>query len=1832
MSKRRGLQSGLESLESRQLLAALSGVVFDDVNLDGVQQSTEADVADVRVFLDDNANGAFDDGELFALTDSQGVYSFTGLAGGDYDIRIEPGLGRVQVNPAVTYGYSNTAVTAADGSLERASQLFTLEGDGNIEFVGQATSDRMDGLVRIADGDLIAADFKSNIIFRVDPDIGEIDRIGNTNRDIVSGLAYDPVGNQVLTLVRGTADASLRQLAQVNVNTGEVTPIGAGRTGLESITDLAFDVPNRRVLAFDDFDNEFVAFDLSGNVTTLSFATALQDNPGGLGQSLQPIDIDSESMAIAGFEWTGSTSTFGTQVLMFDEDDRDGTQTWIVNVDTGIVAQGTDVEAPIMVNTLDRPRSGNVATLVSVTEFETVGDLNIGVTQDVIGFRVTPAIASGAIGVISGQGVTVVGGAVGDDVVEVSLNRAPESNVQLNLSLDNPSGGDPGVILDQTSLVFTPTDWFTPRRVTLSPDPNDLTTQITSIDLTVAIDATLSDPEWATLPNQSLPVRVLPQPEDVDFTVPVINELLLGGTDVTETTDQFVELRGLPNGVLPQGTYFVTIDDGTFDGGEVETVIDLSGQSFGVNGFLVLLQQNSPYTSAFGSRVLQSDEIGFSGLPGGIFSGVQDSGELSDSFFTVDATTYMLIQSDTPPMLNDDIDVDEDGLLDPDGIAADWVIFDSLSMQPFVGGSDNSYGRIVGVDDVFDSRTAITVPEGATVVFGDGIGYAARVGDSLGSRSEDWIFADVALAGGDFGNTDADAPELLEVGQGRSEYHPLFDRALDHVGESNFVGGIRGQISLLPALDEVSDPSTDEATLPGEGILVFADLNGNGVRDTVTVTADPDDLIPPFDFRNPGLQDLIYPATQAFPGLTVSQSTFRDGLDDTVFAGREERGNRTLNNRVFDTQFGFGFDDGDALRFDFFNPVRSVTIDAIPLDFAFQTSIPSLVAYDANGLIIATVTGEPTSFGASQTITISSALDNIVRVDAFGSDVVGFDGMLFDNLVYEQIEPGALTDQNGIYELINLTPGLYDVNIVSTQATGTLLGNTQRTVPIFGTQNLFFEDELRPNSVPVSSDQIIAIDENLAAGSLIGTVDAQDADDIGFSSLTYELIGGIGRGFIVDSLTGAITVASSATLDFETDPIRILTVRASDPLGDSTTSRVTVAIRDINEAPVVDGSDLLITEVIPAGTTIGRIPAMDPDTDLGQTLTYQVIGGDAANFFSVDPDTGVVTLTDPSGVNFEIVNTMELQLRISDSADPAAIADVTQTILISDENDPAVFDTTQFTVPENSTGELFTLTVTDPEPSQTHRFELFTQPNPPLLEVSDSGVVSLLPDAELDFEAFTATTDQITFQVTSTDNGLPPIPVTETITVNITAVNEPARLRSAAEPQLEEVSIAENMSAPVGSDPLIIGQLVLVDVDSPITDSEVQWLPQGLDDIFTYDATARTIALLPGVSLDAEQQDAYELVFEVTDTSDPNATAQQLITVRVDDVNESPSLLTDRFVVSETPSVGDVIGQLRVSDPESDALVTRITGGTAADFFTLVDESHFAGGPQDDCTAPAGDGTALFLCVAADVTFDVESDPPAEGWTLDIGVADGTNPEVIQTVTLGVNDVNEAPTFNPEALAEFLNRVNAATKERLQEFRVELPEALAADPEGTPFILRVFDEAGGLPNWLTFDEANGVLFGTPSLFDFGTFDLTLRAIEFGPFPRRTDTTFSIEIPGGASPFTNPLDRFDVNASGDVSSLDALRVVNYLNENGPGPIDASGFSAEFGFVDANGDGEVDAVDALAIVNEINRRRQSQIASESIDAVSSDRAASIADEDRQDAIDAALRADYGSAVLF
>jgi hypothetical protein len=88
-------------------VAEMSGTVFQDINVNGAQNTGEPGIAGVTVYLDLNGTGTFEAGDPTAVTDSNGNYQLLGPFAGNYSLR-ELLYGGVLLDAPASGGYQVT--------------------------------------------------------------------------------------------------------------------------------------------------------------------------------------------------------------------------------------------------------------------------------------------------------------------------------------------------------------------------------------------------------------------------------------------------------------------------------------------------------------------------------------------------------------------------------------------------------------------------------------------------------------------------------------------------------------------------------------------------------------------------------------------------------------------------------------------------------------------------------------------------------------------------------------------------------------------------------------------------------------------------------------------------------------------------------------------------------------------------------------------------------------------------------------------------------------------------------------------------------------------------------------------------------------------------------------------------------------------------------------------------------------------------------------------------------------------------------------------------------------------------------------------------------------------------------------------------------------------------------------------------------------------------------------------------------------------------------------------------------------------------------------------
>ena len=311
----------------------------------------------------------------------------------------------------------------------------------------------------------------------------------------------------------------------------------------------------------------------------------------------------------------------------------------------------------------------------------------------------------------------------------------------------------------------------------------------------------------------------------------------------------------------------------------------------------------------------------------------------------------------------------------------------------------------------------------------------------------------------------------------------------------------------------------------------------------------------------------------------------------------------------------------------------------------------------------------------------------------------------------------------------------------------------------------------------------VSLAENTTA---VTTVTATDPD-VG-QTLSYSIIGGADASkFTIGASTGALSFVTAPNFEAPTDAggnnVYDVIVQASDGHGGIDTQAIAVTVTDVfeNTAPIITsngGGDTASGILAENTTAVTTVTATDPD--VGQTLSYSIIGGADASKFTIGASTGALSFV--TAPNFEAPtdaggnNVYDVIVQASDGhggIDTQAIA-VTVTDVF--ENTAPIItsngggDTAAVSIAENTTA-VTTVTATDPDVGQTLSYSIIGGADASKFTIGAStGALSFVtaPNFELPTDAGGNNVYDVTVQASDGHGGID----TQAIAVTVTDVNE----------------------------------------------------------------------------------------------------------------------------------------------------------------------------------------------------------------------------------------------------------------------------------------------------------------------------------------------------------------------------------------------------------------------------------------------------------------------------
>ncbi|EYC20756.1 hypothetical protein Y032_0021g405 [Ancylostoma ceylanicum] len=212
------------------------------------------------------------------------------------------------------------------------------------------------------------------------------------------------------------------------------------------------------------------------------------------------------------------------------------------------------------------------------------------------------------------------------------------------------------------------------------------------------------------------------------------------------------------------------------------------------------------------------------------------------------------------------------------------------------------------------------------------------------------------------------------------------------------------------------------------------------------------------------------------------------------------------------------------------------------------------------------------------------------------------------------------------------------------------------------TFQVFNGAKLTTSPVVVERELTASIPENSPVGSFIAQVHTNS------SGCRFALVGG--APFHVDEISGIITtvvpfdVNNASTYNLE------IMVQLPPPSIQSIMSTVTVTIMDVNDhAPAFTDlpNRLSISEDTPVGSTVLAIKASDADRGENSRITYRLMNDRAAEFLSIDKNSGKITLR--KTVDFEKIQRFYMEVEACDNGTPKLCSTADLPVLVEDVND-----------------------------------------------------------------------------------------------------------------------------------------------------------------------------------------------------------------------------------------------------------------------------------------------------------------------------------------------------------------------------------------------------------------------------------------------------------------------------------------------------------------------------------------------------------------------------------
>uniref|UniRef100_A0ABI7X6D8 FAT atypical cadherin 1 n=1 Tax=Felis catus TaxID=9685 RepID=A0ABI7X6D8_FELCA len=442
-----------------------------------------------------------------------------------------------------------------------------------------------------------------------------------------------------------------------------------------------------------------------------------------------------------------------------------------------------------------------------------------------------------------------------------------------------------------------------------------------------------------------------------------------------------------------------------------------------------------------------------------------------------------------------------------------------------------------------------------------------------------------------------------------------------------------------------------------------------------------------------------------------------------------------------------------------------------------------------------------------------------------------------------------------------------------------------------------------------SKEYSVEISETVGIGSFVGMVTAQSQ-----SSVVYEIKdGNVADAFDINPHSGSIVTQKA--LDFETLPIYTLIIQGTNMAGLSTNTSVLVHLQDENDnLPVFMQAEYmgLISESASTNSVVltdKNVPlvirATDADKESNALLVYHIVEPSIHKYFAIDSSTGAIHTV--LSLDYEETSTFHFTVQVHDMGTPRLFAEYAAnvTIRVIDINDcPPVFSKSLYEasllLPTYRGVKVITVNATDADSSAFSQL---------MYSITEGNIGEKF---FMDHKTGTITVQNTTqlrsrYELT--------VRASDGRFVSFTSVK--INVKESKESQLKFTQ--DFYSAVVKENSTEARTLaVITAIGNPINEPLFYHILNP-DRRFKISQTSGVLSTT-GIPFDREQQEAFDVVVEVTQEHKPSAVAHVIVKVSIEDQNDNAPVFVNLpyyAVVKVDTVVGHVIRHVTAVDRDS---------------------------------------------------------------------------------------------------------------------------------------------------------------------------------------------------------------------------------------------------------------------------------------------------------------------------